>query len=140
MSSTRILMVDDSAADRASLRIAFEQTGLGIDLTFAETAAQAIDLLRTSPRPPPHIMLVDIHMPGGSGLDLLAKLKKDRALREIPVWMLSGTNDARDVRAAYRAHASGFLKKPDDLDGLKRIAELLGRLCVEALAFPQPGG
>ena len=137
MSVTRILMVDDSAADRASVRIAFEQTGLGIDLAFAETAAQALSLLRAGPRPPPHMMLVDIHMPGASGLDLLAMLKKDRALREIPVWMLSGTNNARDVRAAYRAHASGFLKKPDDFDGLKRIAELLGRLCIEALAFPQ---
>lgn len=83
-------------------------------------------------------MLVDIHMPGGSGLDLLARLKKDRALREIPVWTLSGAHNARDVRAAYRGHASGFLKKPDDFDGLKRIAELQGRLCVEALAFPQP--
>jgi len=132
-------MVDDSAADRASVRIAFEQTGFEIDLSFAESTAQAMGLLRDGARPQPNLMLLDIHMPGGSGLDLLATMKKDKSLREIPVWVLSGTNNERDIRAAYRGHASGFFRKPDDSDALRRFADLIGRLCVEALAFPAAG-
>jgi len=140
MSAPRILMVDDSPADRASVRIAFEQAGFGIDLSFAENTTQAMGLLRDGARPQghalPHLVLLDIHMPGGSGLDLLAAMKKDKSLCEIPVWMLSGTNNRRDIRAAYRRHASGFFRKPDDFDGLRRLADLISRLCLEALAFP----
>ena len=66
-------------------------------------------------------------------------MKKDKSLRDIPVWVLSGTNNERDIRAAYRGHASGFFRKPDDSDGLRRFADLIGRLCLEALAFPGVG-
>ena len=140
MTAARILMVDDSAADRASARIAFAQSGFDVELSFAENAAQGMEALRQS-LPPfgralPHMLLLDIHMPGGSGLEMLAKVKRDKALRDIPVWMLSGTNDERDVRAAYRGHASGFFRKPDDFEGLRRLADLLARLCLEGLALP----
>ena len=138
MKGQRILVVDDSAADRAALRIAFERAGPPVTLGFAENAQDALTQLRASDAARPQIMLIDVHMPGASGLDLLAKIKHDKRLREIPVFMLSGSQDRRDVAAAYRGHACGFMRKPKDFGGLRELAGLMARLCVEALEFPDP--
>jgi CheY-like chemotaxis protein len=136
MKGQRILVVDDSAADRAALKMAFAHAGPPVTLAFAESARDALSQLRASDAPRPQLMLIDVHMPGASGLDLLAELKNDKRLREIPVFMLSGSQDRRDVDAAYRGQASGFMPKPKDFEGLRRLAELMARLCVEALEFP----
>lgn len=132
----RFLVVDDSAADRASVRIAFERSGLPVALSFAESAGEALIQLREGSARP-HMMLVDVNMPGGSGLDLLAAIKRDKKLREIPVYMLSASNNPDDISGAYKGQACGFLHKPDSFESLSRMIDLLGRLCVEALAYPQ---
>jgi CheY-like chemotaxis protein len=137
MKGRRILIVDDSPADRTALRMAFERTGLAVTLGFAASASEALAQLHKRGAPRPQMMLVDIHMPGASGLELLANLKGDKTTREIPVFMLSGSQNPRDIGAAYRGQACGFIPKPDDFDGLRRLAELLGRLCVETLEFPE---
>jgi len=138
MRGQRILVVDDSAADRAALKMAFGRAGPPVTLAFAENAQDALIQLRASNGARPQIMLVDVHMPGASGLDLLTELKHDKRLREIPVFMLSGSQDRRDVAAAYRGQASGFMRKPKDFEGLRQLAELMARLCVDALEFPDP--
>jgi CheY-like chemotaxis protein len=138
MKGRRILAVDDSAADRAALRMAFGRAVPSVALTFAESAREALALLRAPDAMQPQMMLVDVHMPGGSGLELLADLKRDQRLREIPVFMLSGSRDPGDVAAAYRGQACGFVAKPADFEGLRRFAELMARLCAEALEFPEP--
>jgi CheY-like chemotaxis protein len=137
MKARTIFVVDDSPADRAAVRIAFERASPKVSLAFAESARAALELLRKPDGPCPQMMLVDVHMPGGSGLDLLAQLKSDDRLRGIPVFMLSGSLDSRDVSAAYRGHACGFVRKPEDLDGLKKLAEVMARLCVETLVYPE---
>ncbi len=137
MKGQRILFVDDSAADRAALRMAFGQAGPQIALAFAQSAREALSLLRAPDALRPQMMLIDVQMPGGSGLELLGDLKRDRGLCVIPVFMLSGSQDPRDIAAAYRGQACGFVPKPADFKGLQRLAELITRLCTETLEFPE---
>ena len=140
MKPVEILIVDDSPADRASMRIAFERGGHPVLLHFAESGRAALTLLSPAgdDRPPlrPHVMLVDIKMPGMSGLDLLALTKKDPSLSEIPVIMLSGSDDQRDIRKAYAGFASGYIRKPLDMRDLAEIADVIGRLVTRVLVFP----
>ena len=138
MTGKTILIVDDSAADRAAVRMAFERSGPRVTLAFAENAREALARLRAPGAAPPQMMLIDVHMPGASGLELLGQLKCDARLREIPVFMLSGSLDPRDVSAAYRGQACGFVRKPEDFEGLRKLAELMARLCAETLIFPDP--
>ena len=135
MTAPRILAVDDCPADRAALRRAFEGIAPPVDLVLAESAAGALEWLSVSY--PPHLLLVDVNMPGRSGLELLGDLKRSRVFREIPVWMLSASTDPRDVHAAYLGHASGFLRKPEDSTSLRGLAEILSRLCADWLVPPE---
>lgn len=139
MKGADILVVDDSAADRASIRIAFERTGHPIKLHFAHNGKMALDLLRAQEGAAmavrPHLCVLDVKMPGLSGLHVLQALKADIKLVEIPVIMLSGSDDQADISAAYRLFASGYIKKPTDAEGLHEVADVLGRLCSGILAF-----
>jgi two-component system response regulator len=141
MRNAEILIVDDSAADRASIRIAFERLGLPLKLHFAANAESALTMLREDAdgRSPcnPHMLMVDVKMPGLSGLDLLKRLKADHKLLRLPVIMLSGSDDQSDVKAAYVLQASGYIRKPPDVVGLAEMADIVGRLCASVLAFPE---
>ena len=79
MKRIELLVVDDSPADRASIKIAFAQSGYPINVQFAASGMLALDHLRSSGKARPQVMLVDVKMPGLSGLDLLRTVKNDPA-------------------------------------------------------------
>ena len=137
-----ILIVDDSPADRAALRIAFQQTGLPLSLHFAPSSSDALQMLKSDQNDDnqwvPHMMMVDVKMPGTSGIELLKLLKSNESLMTIPVFMFSGSDNPQDIDDAYRANASGYIRKPSDLDDLNVIATTLGKMCCNVLAFSVP--
>jgi two-component system response regulator len=139
MRQVDILIVDDSPADRASLRFAFEPVP-AIRLHFAASGRGALDMLlpKDGARPllRPHLCLVDIKMPGISGLDLLRAIKSDQSVADIPIIMYSGSDEQSDILAAYRGFASGYIIKPADAGGLQEMAAVLGRMCTSVLEFP----
>lgn len=141
MKPVDILVVDDSPADRASIRIAFEAARMPIRLHFATGGRMALDLLRRSSDPSkgvrPHMCIVDLKMPDLSGLDVLRTIKSDADLQDLPVIVYSGSDDPADVRAAYSAFASGYIRKPPDVRGLNEVADVLGRLCTSLYVFPE---
>lgn len=137
MKRVELLVVDDSPADRASIKIAFAQSGYPINVQFAASGALALDHLRSSSKARPQVMLVDVKMPGLSGLDLLRTVKTDPALQQIPVFMFSGSDDKRDVSTAYSNFANAYIRKPDDVEGLNDVAGVVGRLCTTVLSLPE---
>lgn len=137
MNRADILIVDDSPADRASIKIAFAKAGYPLNLQFAFSGTAALDFLRSDREVRPHLMLVDVKMPGLSGIELLQALKSDPDLLRIPVIMLSGSDDKEDVDSAYRNFAAGYIRKPVDVEGLHEVADTVGKLCTLVLSFPE---
>jgi CheY-like chemotaxis protein len=87
----------------------------------------AMQAVMAAQRHSPDVVLLDIQMPGGTGLDALKRLRASTKTQLIPVIVISGS----DVpEAAARAKALGpveFLTKPVDFDGLRTsLRELLG--------------
>jgi ribonuclease P protein subunit RPR2 len=102
----RLLLVDDDSGLRALLRTTFEVFDIRVDEaeTSAE-AAQQIDAER------PDVVVLDVRMPGESGLDFCRRLKADDKTRAIPVLLLTGSvSDAASHAAA--AGADAFMTKP----------------------------
>lgn len=137
MNRADILIVDDSAADRASIKIAFAQSGYPLNIQFAVSGNAALDQLRSDREARPHLMLVDVKMPGLSGIELLQVMKRDPELHPIPVIMFSGSDANEDVDSAYRNFAAGYIRKPADAEGLHAVAETVGKLCTVVLSFPE---
>lgn len=88
-----------------------------IEIEFAFSANEALELLRS--RKPPDVMYIfsDINMPGMTGLDLLDKVKAE--FPEIKVSMISAYGDGENYDRAMSSGAKGFFTKPIDFDTLK---------------------
>jgi CheY-like chemotaxis protein len=117
-----ILICEDEPSLRELMRVS-----LNGDYSFAEAAdvGEAIELVESVR---PDLVLLDVMMPGGSGLTVLEHVRKVPALKKTPVVVVSAFAADRDHLAAYEAGASGFLKKPFDPDELESlVAELLGK-------------
>jgi len=119
----RILLVDDDDGLRALLRTTFE--AVHVDLDEAADAPSARAAVRKTQ---PDVVVLDVHMPGGSGLELCRDLKHDPATDGISVVLLTGSNGGTP-EAAAEAGADAFLRKPfSPLELLAVVERLAGGL------------
>src|SRR6186997_402668 len=119
----RVLLVDDDEGLRALLRTTFE--AVEGDLAEAGDARAAAEAVRSHR---PDVVLLDVHMPGGSGLELCRSLKDDPATDGISVVLLTGS-DGGTPEAAAAAGADAFVRKPfSPLELLAVVERLAGGL------------
>ena len=103
----RILVCDNEDVLRDLVRASLG--GNGYDLVEARDGDEALALARDTK---PDLVLLDMMMPGRSGLDVLAELRADPELAETRVVMLTARTQAADREAAAEAGADRFLTKP----------------------------
>ncbi len=72
-----------------------------------------------------YMLLLDINMPKMDGIEVLMKMKSDRKLKDIPVIMLTTTDDPREVEACYKIGCNVYIEKPVDF---QKFTETLRRL------------
>jgi two-component system response regulator len=119
-----ILLVEDNPADVGLVEEAFRDGKLQYDLFVAENGVLAIDFLRRRGKfptaPMPDLILLDLNLPKKDGREVLAEVKNDPVLREVPVIVLTTSDDEMDVHKAYGLHANCYLTKPVDVDDFMR--------------------
>jgi two-component system invasion response regulator UvrY len=117
----RILIADDHAMFRRGLRETLAEAFPRVIFGEAKTAAETLELVR---RHPWDVVILDISMPGKSGLDILDEVKQLRP--RTPVLLLTMHPEQQYARRALKAGAAGYLTKdsvPDELKtAIKRIA------------------
>jgi CheY-like chemotaxis protein/GGDEF domain-containing protein len=122
-----VLVVEDDQAIRRLLNEAL--SGNGYETVEAADGPTALEAARAST---PDVILLDVGLPGTDGFGVLAELKADEQLREVPVLMVTAWGDANLIRRALDRGANGYVRKPFALD------ELLGAVAV-ALESGAPG-
>ena len=126
----RVLLVEDDD-DHADLTALMLQThDARHEAVRAHDGAEALDILFQrgdhTGADRPDLVLLDLNLPRVGGLDVLAAVKEDRGLREIPVVVLT-TSDAEDDRAqAYERHANSYLVKPAGFDEFEALVHECG--------------
>jgi FixJ family two-component response regulator len=105
----KIFVVDDDASVRDALSVIFEMEGYGVRV-FAD-GDQFLTALKTEK---PACVLLDVHMPGKSGLDILRSI--DVGTFPAPVFIISGQGDIPMAVSAIKAGATDFIEKPFDAD------------------------
>src|SRR5580698_10030715 len=104
-----VLVVDDEKNIRRTLQLVLE--GEGYHVLGAETAEQALAVL-ASPETPVDLAILDVKLPDMSGLDALAKIRGDEAIRDLPIIVISGHATVHDAVQAIKLGASDFFEKP----------------------------
>ncbi len=103
----KVLVVDDDASVRVALRRLIRSAGLAV-----ETFASAEDLLETWPSDTPGCLIVDVQMPGLSGLELQTKLAASGST--VPIIFITAHDDPNVRSRALNGGATDFLEKPFD--------------------------
>src|SRR5215471_13027918 len=103
----RVLVVDDNKVSRLLLARGLEQQGHRV--TFAENGRQALDLLHGKPF---DLVLLDVIMPELDGEHVLAELTRAPDLRDIPVIMISASDELDSVVRCIELGAEDYLAKP----------------------------
>lgn len=116
-----ILLVEDDLADAGLVRIALRRGRHPVTLHHARDYSEAFAFLRrigtdNLDAPRPHLILLDLNLPGRSGHEILQEIKADESLRGIPVIVLSTSEAERDVVRSYNLGANSFISKPMDAD------------------------
>ena len=122
----RVMVVDDSPTIRELIAL---NLGLeGYDVVTAEDGQQCLRLLAAvidGAAPAPHLLCLDVVMPGLDGVELTAKLKATPAMADIPILIVSASAQRRDFELAQGAGADGYLTKPFAPDDLLNEVERL---------------
>lgn len=116
-----ICIVDDDLVSAEAVRLSLMDAGHRV-----ETFPRGQDLLDITVGPSPDLILLDLHMPGLSGIDVLEQLKSDDIWPETAILMLTGSDDSHHLTEAHRLGANGYLAKPFNMGQLMRnIARVL---------------
>lgn len=126
-----ILLVEDNAGDVNLIRQYFAKSKSPTNIYLVETVDLALAFLRKKGKyqdaPDPHLILLDLNLPGRDGRELLAEIKSDDDLRRIPVVVLITSIMPEDFTEAYNLHANCCLIKPLEY---KELTEMLSALEV----------
>ena len=128
-----ILLIEDNLEDHETMLRALKKIGTPATLYCCTTGDDAIDfLLRKgkyleSKHQEPHIILLDLNLPGTDGREILQQIKCDEKLKLLPVIVLSTSSDPSDLRICYESGANSYIVKPIDfkdfINSLKTIED-----------------
>ncbi len=107
----KVLLVDDSESDRGIYRrYLLGNKDYDYQILEAETLEEGLKVWQSEA---PDLVLVDVNLPDGSGLKLLAEIKKNTPPKNIPVIVMTGEGDERIAVRAMQLGASDYLVKDD---------------------------
>ena len=119
-----ILLVDDDEDCRALIRDAISECKVSNSVFEAATGQEALDFLYCRGRhrgaPRPGLVYLDIEMPGLNGQAVLRQIKSDPSLCDIPVVMMTGVADERQMEEAARNGANSYTLKPNNAEQFLR--------------------
>ena len=127
-SARHLLVVDDEPHIGLVLRPFLEQ--LGYRVSLARTLDEARSVLR--PNPATDGVLLDLHLPDGSGLDFLRDLRKQRGTARLPVLVVTAEGEDRILREVRRLGAALVTKPFSPTKLSQRIAVMFGDTQPEA--------
>lgn len=113
-----VLLVEDDEVDIMNVKRAFKRNNISNPLYTAANGLEALAVLRgedkSLPTVPPtrRLILLDLNMPKMGGLEFLQELRSDAVLRNIPVVVLTTSNEDRDRIEAYNLNVAGYILKP----------------------------
>src|SRR6201986_5049884 len=140
----RILMVEDDPKDVELTLTALEDYNLANEVVVVRDGEEALDYLhcrngfssRSSGNPA--VMLLDLKLPKGDGLEGLRQVKANDQLKLIPVVVLTSSHEEKDLVTSYRLGVNAYVVKPVDFHQFVNAIKELGVFWA-VINAPPPG-
>jgi two-component system response regulator len=120
-----LLLVEDSPDDAALSLRAVSQAGVPCDVRVIGHGGEALRLLLNPEGPIPSLIVLDFHLPGYSGLEILRALRSQERTRHVPIVMLSSLESDKEVMQCLEGGASSCVQKPMEFQSYVECVALL---------------
>lgn len=127
-----ILLVEDNEDDVELTVHAFRKSRVDSRIVVAHDGEEALDYLFGHGKPVkegrllPAVMLLDLKLPGISGLDVLRKVRGNDQTRRMPVVILTTSDDESDIVDGYNLGVNSYIQKPVDFRDFTGLVDQLG--------------
>lgn len=139
----QVLLVEDNPADADLTREAMEASKLYLHLSVVPDGEKCLAWLAgngaDSPPARPDLILLDLNLPGLSGRDVLAEIKRNEQLRRIPVVVLTSSEAENDIVQSYNLGANCYITKPVDLRSFMHIVTMVNDFWFTVVKLPPNG-
>jgi DNA-binding response OmpR family regulator len=116
-----VLVADDDDDIRHLIGMKLRRAGYTV-----EVAGDGVEALELARRTRPDLIVLDVMMPGKSGIEVTRELASDTALRQVPILLLTALASSRDISDGLEAGAAAYFQKPfSPSELLDRVEELL---------------
>jgi CheY-like chemotaxis protein len=139
-----ILIVEDNEVDLMLIRRAFAKARVLNPIFSVPSGEEAIAYFKgegtfanRDEYPLPELVLLDLKLPGISGLEVVRWIRQQPGLRALRVVMLTGSAATDDINRAYQYGANSFLVKPMDFDSFVQIASTISGYWVWLSQAPE---
>jgi CheY-like chemotaxis protein len=135
-----VLLVEDDPGDVLMTREAFEDYKVHNNLAVVTDGAAALAYMRREGQyanaPRPDLVLLDLNLPRRDGREVLAEIKNDPELRQIPVVVLTTSQADEDILRSYQLHANAYVTKPVDFDRFVSVVRRIDEFFVSVVKLP----
>ncbi|MGB8582584.1 MAG: response regulator [Candidatus Sulfotelmatobacter sp.] len=135
-----ILLVEDNPGDVRLTLEAFKEGKVLNSIKVIHDGVEALAYLRREGRYTnslqPDLILLDLNLPKKDGREVLAEIKSDEHLRQIPVVVLTTSTAEEDVARAYSSHANCYITKPVELDNFLRVVQSIESFWLSLVRLP----
>lgn len=136
-----VLLVEDDPGDVLMTREAFADHKVANRLSVVSDGVSALEFLRKegehAEAPTPDLILLDLNLPRMDGREVLAAVKDDPRLRQIPVVVLTTSEAEEDVLRSYELHANAYVTKPVDFDRFIDVVRQIDDFFVTVVRLPR---
>ena len=123
------LIVDDDAVAVMSIERAIKKLKLANPVHVAKDGQRGLDILRGQnghkKLEPPLVVLLDLAMPGMSGLEFLEELRNDPVLKNTTVFVLTSSDNPHTIAKAYERNIAGYIVKESAYDTFRKTLEMI---------------
>ena len=135
-----ILLVEDNAGDIRLTREALSDGRINNRLHIANDGVDALAFLRHegefADAPRPDLILLDLNLPRLDGREVLAEIKSDPKLKNIPVVVLTTSQAEQDLLKAYSLHANCYIKKPVEFENFMEVIHSIKEFWLTIVVLP----
>lgn len=127
-----VLLIEDNPGDVRLLEEAFRDAAVDVRLQWVTQVDTALQILRPGPLAsvrPLEVIILDLNLPCRSGRSLLESVRLDRALRHVPVVVLTSSASEEDRSWVMGFEKSWFFTKPMDIDALIEVVHRIVAVC-----------
>jgi len=139
----KILLVEDNLQDIEIARRAFAKGRMKNELIVVRDGQEALDYLyhqgkykEPSSSPRPGMILLDLNLPKVGGMEVLQQIKKDDALKSIPVIVLTASPREEDVVRTYNLGVNTYIQKPVEFDNFMRVVNAVQEYWIVIASLP----